>query len=714
MFQIIEKILSRIAFTFIMIGVIFAIVWHTFIIEIEKINFLHEYTPPVATCLYDQDFKKLRELSWEKRYYMPIEKIPRKLILAFLSAEDKHFFQHFGIDIFGLARAFLENTFKRSWKKPLGASTITQQVAKNMVVGNQHSFERKIAEAITALAMEYSFTKEYILQLYLNEIYLGKRAYGVVAAAQAYFHKSVDDLTLSECAFLATLPKAPSNYSKQKALERRNWVIGRLYEDGHITKEEAILARNDPLTIDQRSDQKDLDYFSEQIRRDLLSIFGEQQLYSEGLRVFTTQKRDYQEAAENALKAGLLIVDKQLGYRGPIVQYELSAPIKEDTWSESDLCQSLKKIPRMLRGWQVAMVIDVHPKTKDLKLGTANGKIIKMPPKGYAWTKTIPNLGDIILIQQKDQTVVLQQFPEVTGGIIVMDPQTGAVLGMSGGFDAQLSHFNTVTQAKRQPGSCFKPFVYMAALEKGYTGESIIQDAPIEIYLGPKLGYYTPKNFTKRSYGPTPMRVGIELSRNQMTIQLAINIGMKSISDVAMRFGVCEHEYNELAVCLGAAETTLLNLATAYGMIANGGRKITPHFIDLVQDNLGKIIYAHDCNFYQIVQDQPHMFDNRDIIASESVCQNMSDFLKGVVTRGTARRLLPTLEKKNIEFCAKTGTTNDYKDAWCVGYTKNLKDKNVVIGVFVGYPAPKSMGEGATGSKIALPIIDIFLNHVQF
>ncbi|CAO5675238.1 MAG: Penicillin-binding protein 1A [Holosporales bacterium] len=712
MFQIIEKIISKIAFTFIILGVLAAIVWHTFVGELEKVHFLHEYAPPISSCLYDQDFKKLRELSWEKRYFIRLEKIPKKLILAFLSAEDKHFFHHFGLDILGLTRAFLENTFKRNWKNPLGASTITQQVAKNMVVGNQHSFERKISEALTALAMEYSFTKEHILELYLNEIYLGKKAYGVVAAAQAYFNKAIDDLSLSECAFLATLPKAPSNYSKEKALERRNWVIGRLYEDGHITKEEAILARNDPLTIDQRTDQKDLDYFSEQIRRNLLSLFGEQQLYSEGLRVFTTQKKHYQDAAEQALQTGLLNIDKELGYRGPIVQCELPPHIDDDRWHGSDICRSLKKIPCVIKQWQVAMVLDINPKTKDLKLGTAKGHIIKMPPKGYAWTKTIPNIGDIILIEQKDKSITLQQLPEITGGIIVMDPKTGAVLAMSGGFDARLSHFNTVTQAKRQPGSCFKPFVYMAALEKGYTGNSIIDDAPIEIYLGPNLGYYTPQNITKKSYGPTPMRVGIEQSRNQMTIQIALKIGMKSVSDVALRFCVCEQEYNELAVCLGAAETTLLNLATAYGMIANGGKKIIPHFIDLIQDNTGKIIYAQDCNFYQVIQDQPRMFDNREVIIQESVCSDMSDFLKGVVTRGTARRLLPTLEKKNIEFCAKTGTTNDYKDAWCVGYTKNLKHKNFVIGVFVGYPIPKSMGEGATGSRIALPIIDLFLRHI--
>ncbi|CAO5674196.1 MAG: Penicillin-binding protein 1A [Holosporales bacterium] len=751
------KIITRLSFFCIVLGYFCYLVYLIFSKEVEKVAFLNDYKPPISTHVYDKNLQKIRDISWENRQYVAIDNIPKKLINAFIAAEDKHFYSHPGIDLFGIMRALLENSVKKSWgKKPIGASTITQQLAKNVVVGNQQSFERKINEALTAIAIEYSFSKMRILELYLNEIYLGKKSYGVLAAALAYFNKDLNALSLSECAYLASLPKAPANYDivkdQQKALERKNWVLYRLLQDNMITQEEYDTAKADNLdsTI-VHLDQNDFDYFSEQIRRDLLEKFGEHQLYGEGLSVITTADSTLQKIAEHVLKKRLLILDKERGYRGALVHIDSNEDLKDvkktADFLGTDLFKTFKKLshPMGAEGWLMAVVLNVPKNNDPVIIGLKDGRILKLMPFGYAWVKKIVQneevsflpktkedifkVGDVILINQLAQKIYLEQLPELTGGLVVMDVETGAVLAMSGGFDPKMSHFNVVTQAKRQPGSCFKPFVYMAALEEGYTANSIIDDAPVEIFLGPGLGFYKPQNITKKSYGPSPLRVGIEQSRNQMTINLALKIGMRSISDVAKRFGIYDEDHKEWSTCLGSLETTMLKLTAAYAMIANGGKKITPHFISSIYDQLGKMIYSADISIFPILEDsqiivpfnddilsqktKPTLFDNRLNVIDEGITLAMCDFLTGAVEHGTARALKGTLVNKKIQFCAKTGTTNDYKDAWCIGFTKNLQgSNNIVIGAFIGYPIPQSMGNNGQGSRVSLPLINDFLKEM--
>ncbi|MBP9752530.1 MAG: PBP1A family penicillin-binding protein [Proteobacteria bacterium] len=753
------KIITRLSFVSVILGYFCYLVYFILSEEVKKVVFLNDYKPPVSSHLYDKDLQKIRDISWEQRQYIAINAIPQKLIKAFIAAEDKHFYNHPGIDIFGIIRALLENSIKRSWgKKPIGASTITQQLAKNVVVGNQHSLERKIEEALTAVAIEYSFSKQKILELYLNEIFLGRKSYGVLAAAISYFNKDLNSLTLSECAYLASLPKAPGNYdiikNREKALERKNWVLLRLYQDCMITKQEYEEAREDDLDsiIVANQDKNDLDYFSEQIRRDLLKHFGEHQLYGEGLTVITTQDFKLQKIAENVLKNHLLFLDKERGYRGPLVHIDMEDDLlnlkKREDFFKTKHFESFKKLipPFGTQGWLLGIVLKVPAKNTDAVLiGLKGERILKLSPSGFSWVKKIIHnndesiivknssdifkVGDVVLINQKGQKNYLEQLPELTGGLLIMDAETGAVLAMSGGFDPKMSHFNVVTQAKRQPGSCFKPFVYLAALEEGYTGNSIIDDAPIEIYLGPGQGYYKPQNITRQSYGPSPLRVGLEQSRNQMTINLALKIGMRSISDVAKRFGIYDVNHKEWSICLGAGETTMLKLTAAYAMIANGGKKITPHFISSIYNNSGESVYEPEMGVVSVCTHKekiapfnkdtfsltlkPTLFDNRLNVIDKDVANAMCSFLKGAVEKGTARALKGITTVKKIDFCAKTGTTNDYKDAWCIGFTQNLEKKNnIVIAAFVGFPIPESMGKNGVGSRSALPMIQTFLKEM--
>lgn len=699
-----------------------------------------DYQPHLVTRVYDKNASQITEISWEKRLYTPLYKIPKRIISAFLAAEDKHFYSHPGIDIFGLIRAVIDNTLRNSWgNRPSGASTITQQVVKNIIVGNARSFKRKISEALTAILIETHLTKDEILEIYLNEIYLGAKSYGVLAAAQTYFNKTLDELTIEECAYLAALPKAPSSYDpvrhKAKALDRRNWVISRMYEDGYITKKEQSAAKSTDLITMKNNEENLYDYFSEQVRRDLLEQFGEQGVYGEGLSVHTTQDPELQAITENVLHDGLLKLDRKRGFRGPITHLELEEnklPLTQEEWHKSDLRESLNMLlaQSTYKKWPLAIILKTLP-TYNL-VGLSDGRIMKLSSYG-SWgenseasmTEVIHlSVGDIIFVEPVGNgTVTLQQVPELTGGIIIMHPDTGAVLAVAGGFDARATQFNSATQALRQPGSCFKTFVYMVGLEKGYKGNTIIDDKEVNIYLGPGLGYYRPKNISKRSYGPTPMRVGLEKSRNQMTVHLAQMVGMEAVGKMAKRFGLYDKVYKEYSLSLGAGETTLLKLTAAYAMIANGGRKIAPHFISNVQDKNGKQIYRQEQDFFAVYQSdqliaeygeqgRPSIFDNRPEIIKQSVLHEIVDFLKGAVMRGTAVRLVPVCEKRKIDFCAKTGTTNDCKDAWIVGFTKNLGVKNVVIGIFIGYPQPQSMGEHATGSRIALPFMHDLLKQI--
>ncbi|HCU07217.1 MAG TPA: penicillin-binding protein [Holosporales bacterium] len=699
-----------------------------------------DYQPHLVTRVYDKNASQITEISWEKRLYTPLYKIPKRLISAFLAAEDKHFYKHPGIDILGLLRAVIDNTLRSAWRnRPSGASTITQQVVKNIIVGNARSFKRKISEALTAILIENHLNKDEILEIYLNEIYLGAKSYGVLAAAQTYFNKTLNELTIEECAYLAALPKAPSSYDpmrhKAKALDRRNWVISRMYEDGYITKQELIAAKSTDLITVKNNEENLYDYFSEQVRRDLLEQFGEQGVYGEGLSVHTTQDPELQALTESVLHDGLLKLDRKRGFRGPITHLELeenNIPVTQEEWDKSDLRDTLIMLLEQstYKKWPLAIILKILP-TYNV-VGLSNGRIMKLSSYGN-WGENAEtsntelihlSIGDIVFVEPiENDRVTLQQVPELTGGIVIMHPDTGAVLAVAGGFDAKSTQFNAATQALRQPGSCFKPFVYMAGLEKGYKGDTIIDDKEVNIYLGPGLGYYKPQNISKVSYGPTPMRIGLEKSRNQMTVHLAQMVGMQAVGEMAKRFGLYDKVYKDFSLSLGAGETTLLKLTAGYAMIANGGKKVTPHFISTVKDKNNTQIYQHEQGLLPVYQadqliteydhsNKPSVFDNRTEIVTQSASREMISFLRGAVLRGTAIRLVPLCEKRKIDFCAKTGTTNECKDAWIIGFTQNLGSENLVIGVFIGHPQPQSMGEYATGSKIALPFMHDLLKKI--
>jgi penicillin-binding protein 1A len=651
---------------------------------------LKTYDPPALTKVYSAHGYPYREFAKERRIFVPIHEIPLLLIQAFLVAEDKNFFYHCGIDIYGMARAALINTVTANWhNRPAGASTITQQVAKNFLVGADRSFDRKIKEAIMAIRLESSLPKIKILELYLNQIYLGNGAYGVAAAAETYFNKNLKDLSLSEIAFIAAMPKAPSFYPSEKELHRaktrRDWVIFRLFEEGIITEESLKEAQKHPIELSGRNFLlAEAPYFSEEIRRLLIQRYGRKAFNKGGWTVFSTIDLTLQKKADAALKKGLIAYDRRHGWRGPIAHL--------DTLDLNQL-SSLKK-PAGLGNWKLALVLEVS--SNQCKIGFADKTTANLSFEASSWAfpalKTL-SIGDVIPVSPANESssvYQLEQIPLVSGALVVMDPVTGKIRALSGGYDFEITQFNCATQAHRQPGSAFKPFVYMAALERGLHPETVILDAPFSVNLGGKLGIYAPKNITGRYYGPTPLRVGIEQSRNVMTIRLAHHIGMRRVESVAKRFGIVDKLPMQLAMALGAAETTVLRLTAGYAMIANGGRSVRPVFIEQIYDRHHNLIYQH------IPEPERQLIDPH-------VIQHMTDMLKGVIERGTAKRL----QSLGIPVYGKTGTTNDYKDAWFVGFTQDL-----VVGVFVGFSSPKTLGEGETGGRVAVPIFEEFMKDV--
>ncbi|RZI46290.1 penicillin-binding protein 1A [Candidatus Finniella inopinata] len=569
-------------------------------------DYLTDYQPPQASRLFANNYQLIKEYAVERRFFKPLNQMPPRLIQAFLAAEDRNFYYHFGLDFSGLLRAVLTNTLKKSWQnRPLGASTITQQVAKNFLVGNEASFKRKIKEAVISIRLELSLPKNRILELYLNQVYLGRGSYGVTAAAQAYFGKSLDDLSLEECAFLAALPKAPSIYDREseakKVQGRRDWVLDRMLQEGAITIQNCRVAQGTLVTILKPEPlSHNADYFAEETRRQLQFSLGRSDLSTAGLNVFTTLDPDLQTIAHESLQQGLLAYDPT------------------------------------------------------------------------------------------------QITPEVSGGIVVMEAETGNVLALSGGFDFFKSQFNCATQAWRQTGSAFKPIVYLSALEQGYTPETLIHDGPVKINLGRGLGYYQPKNFTRKYYGLCPLRIGIEQSRNAMTVKLAQQIGMEPIQRMAARLGVISHLPNQLSMALGAGETTLLRMTTAYCMIVNGGKKMRPLFFHKIENHLGETIFEPDQGPEENVLDA-------------GLADEMTDMLRSVVHRGTGRRLSYLAEKYQMDIGGKTGTTNDCFDAWFIGFIKQPMGPTLVIGIFVGFLKPKSLGRHGTGSRVALPIFENFV-----
>lgn len=690
---------------------------------------LADYQPPVMTRLYAGDGRLITEYAIQKRVFVPINAIPRRVIDAFLSAEDKSFYTHPGLDFTGLARAVLVNLKNLgSDRRPIGASTITQQVAKNFLLTNEVSYERKVKEAILALRIENTFSKDYILELYLNEIYLGYGSHGVAAAAMNYFNKSLDQLTVAEVAYLAALPKAPNNYHplkrRQAALDRRNWVISRMLEDGHITREQADRAWQADLVTHSRDETQFVqggEYFAEEVRREIVETFGEDQLYKGGLAVRTTLEPEYQRLAQKALRDGLEDYDRRHGWRGPVTQID-----QGEGWAA--VLAQVTPPAGMPVEWELAVVLDAD---RDARIGLAGERTATIAYEDLSWARewregqrvgptpakaaAVLAPGDVVMVEAVtgedgepvEGRYALRQIPDANGALVALDPHTGRVLAMAGGWSIEASEFNRATQAKRQPGSAFKPFVYLSALEQGYTPATLILDAPFVYDQGPGLPKWKPKNYSGEYYGPSTLRTGIEKSRNLMTVRLAQAVGMDVIARQAENFGIDEDFPELLAASLGAGETTVLNLTTAYAMLANGGKRVTPTLVDRIQDRTGKTIYKHDAracanceNVFWTGQSIPDIPDQREQITDPLSVYQIVHIMEGVIQRGTGVRL----RDLGVPMAGKTGTTNDSVDTWFMGFTPDL-----VVGVFVGFDEPKSLGGKETGSRTALPIFKDFM-----
>jgi penicillin-binding protein 1A len=671
---------------------------------------LADYEPPVTTRVYAGDGSLIAEFAREQRVYMPAAAIPDRVKQAFLSAEDKGFYEHGGIDAMGILRAQAANVINVFRGRRLqGGSTITQQVAKNMLLTSDRTITRKIKEAFLAERLEKAFSKDRILELYLNEIYLGQRSYGVAAAALNYFNKPLDQLTIAQAAYLGALPKAPGNYDprkhKDRALARRNWVIDRMAENGFITKEQAAAAQKEDLVVVDRlsGDQYVASaHFVEELRRKLAKDYGEKALYDGGLSVRSTLDVRLQIAAAAALRHGLDVYDRRHGWRGPLARA-----------SVGDIIQALDKVdnPPAASGWRKAMVTAASGKSVTVTL--ANGASGKLAAEDVAWAaarankKTQLSRGAIVYVQPlKGGGYALRQSPAVEGAIVALDPHTGRVLAMVGGYSFADSQYNRVTQAKRQPGSSFKPIVYAAALEYGLTPATLVEDAPFQI-MGADGKVYSPQNYEAGEFnGPSTLRFGIEKSRNAMTVRLAYEMGMEKIVDEGKKLGVYDDLMPVLAMSIGAGETTLMRLANAYASFVNGGKKVTPTLFDRVQDRTGKTVYradqrpCQDCNAPWAGQAPPAIPDDRPQVLDPITAYQITSMLEGVVQRGTGA----AVKAVGKPLAGKTGTTNDYKDAWFIGFSPDL-----VAGVWIGFDQPKSLGDGETGGALAAPVFRDFM-----
>ncbi len=725
-------VIFSLAITGLIVGVaIFVLILFYYSQDLPEFKQLGNYKPPIITRVHTSDGKLMAEFSTQRRIFIPIGEVPNNVKEAFISAEDKNFYTHKGIDPFGILRAIRTNLANiKTGKRLVGASTITQQVAKNFLLSNEVSYERKIKEAILALKLEKAFTKNQILELYLNEIYLGQGTYGVAAASINYFGKSLDKLTLEEAAYLAALPKAPNNYHPVRkydaAIARRNWVLLRMFENGYINEEDYKTAKAAKLlTIKNTTNvYTNASYFAEEVRRQIIAQYGDKSLYEDGLTVQTSLDPKLQAIAKKALRNGLVAYDRRHGkHRKHIAKIK---NIKK--WKEK-----LNKIPIPVgaEDWQLAVVLSSNEKLA--KVGFKDGNTAVITFNKVKWARKrissfkmgaeitavsqILKVGDVILTEFSGEKLEngtkiyhYRQIPEVQGGLIAMDPHTGRVLAIVGGFSYEISEFNRATQAQRQPGSAFKPFVYLKALEKGYTPATLILDAPFVLDQGGNLGKWRPSNYSKKFYGYTPLRIGIEKSRNLMTVRLAHQLGMNEIAEIAKRLNVIENMPEVLSMALGAGETTLLKMVAAYSSIVNGGKKIYPSFIDRIQDRDGKTIFKTDtrpCSKCgplidwkgQAVPDIP---DIREQVLSPQNAYQMVSIMEGVVKRGTGIRL----KSLNRPLAGKTGTTNEEKDAWFIGYTPDL-----VVGVYVGFDNPRPMGKKETGSRVAVPIFKEFVEE---
>ncbi|MFZ2869383.1 penicillin-binding protein 1A [Zavarzinia sp.] len=686
------------------------------------------YEPPVTTRLHAGDGSLLAEYARERRLFVPIAQIPPRVIGAFLSAEDKNFYEHGGIDFSGVMRAVFTNLrHLGSDRRPVGASTITQQVAKNFLLGNEVSYGRKVREAILTFRIERTFSKDRILELYLNEIYLGMGSYGVAAAALNYFDKPLDQLNIAEMAYLAALPKAPSNYHPVRqhdaAIKRRNWVLDRMYEDGRITREQWEEAKASPLTVrdPSQSTTTSADYFAEEVRREIASLYGEQSLYEGGLSVRTSIDPTMQAIADKVLRRGMIDYDRRHGWRGPITRVSIAG----GSWLEA--LRATPTPPGLvvpgIEGWRLAVVTAVGAKAAEIGLVDGSRGTIAMSELTWARPTTagqgvgaaprgpsdVLAVGDIIAVEAlaTQGTFGLRQIPNVGAAFVALDPHTGRVLAMVGGWSYGESQFNRATQALRQPGSTFKPFVYATALESGLTPSTLVEDGPFTADQGPGLPPWRPANYGHDYLGPITLRVALEKSRNLVTARLAYYIGMDKVKALAERFGVVTDLPPYLAMSLGAGETTLMRMTAAYGQFVNGGKKITPSLIDRIQDRRGRTVFKHDMRTCEGCgptsyngQPPPAVPDNRPEVIDAGTAYQMVSLLQGVVERGTGGKVRAV----GKPLAGKTGTSNDSKDVWFIGFSPDL-----VAGVFFGFDQPRTLGGKETGGSVASPVFRDFM-----
>lgn len=711
------------------VGGVFFILFY-FGSDLPDYSALAKYDPPIVTRAYASDGRLLAEFAFEKRVFVPIESVPPLVIHAFISAEDKNYYKHPGIDFYGVLRAVADN-ITHPGRRMKGASTITQQVAKNFLLKEEveaekgdivAKFSRKIKEAILSFRIEQAMTKDKILELYLNQIYLGARSYGVAAASLEYFNKPLDELTIEEAAFLASLPKAPSDYDPEKhyqdALDRRNgYVLKEMQENGYITKAEMEAARLVPIKTVKRDQTQYVNhpYFAEEVRRKLLELYGEKGLYEGGLIARTTMVPEYQEIAEQSLRDGLIAYDQRHGLHSDKIAHIDNL----NEWHDA-----LVKVQEPPGTGNLMLAVILESGDKDARIGLRNGKEGVITYNKMKWASTkgktpaktsdLLKKGDVWLVEDsgekdKERTVYwLRQIPAVSGGIMVMDPHTGRIFALAGGFSFEMSWFNRATQAVRQPGSAFKPFVYLAGLEANFTPATLILDAPFVLDQGPGMPKWSPQNYSEDYNGPTTMRQGLEKSRNLMTVRLANYVGMDKVVDICNKFGVIDNLKPLLSMSIGAGETTLIRMVTAYSSFVNGGKKVEPTMIDRVQDRHGKTIFTHDkrpCENCGPVtpwnqQEAPVIPDNREQIADPRNMYQIVSMLEGVVQRGTAT-LLKSLGRP---VAGKTGTTNDSKDTWFIGFTPDL-----IVGAYVGFDDPKPMGGKETGGHVAAPIVKEFM-----
>ena len=722
---LINLILSLITLGVVGIVVGLGLFWY-FGQDLPDYSQLEKYNPPVVTRIHAGDGTLFAEYAHEKRIFIPINAIPKKVIKTFLAVEDKNFFDHPGLDWTGIIRASVANgiNFFRNRGRTMGGSTITQQVAKNFLLTSERTLTRKIKEAILSLRIERTFSKEKILELYLNEIYLGSGTYGVGSAALHYFHKSLNELTAAECAYIAGLPKAPSKYHPDKnyqaALKRRDWVIHRMFEEKIIAQAEALEAINTPLKLNPRKTSViETNYFAEHVRQDVIQRYGENTFYQGGLSVRTTLNSRLQKLADSILRKGLIRYDRRFGWRGPIKNISLEA------WEDT-----LKNMPPPagLSPWKLAVVLEVQP--HEVHIGLKDGTRGSIPLSHMTWAKhhfigettgypqtgddiksaeEVLNVGDVVAVSPaQGNTFSLEQIPEVNGALIALDPHTGRILAMNGGYRFKHSQFNRAIQARRQLGSAFKPIVYAAALEKGYTPRRTVLDAPIVIDIS-EGNTWKPQNITKKTYGVVTVREALEKSYNLALIRIAQDIGMGSVEEMSKRLGLCDGLSHDLANVLGAGETTLIRSVGAYASFVNGGKKVTPIFIDRIQDRHGKNIYHNATKFCDACkkapwQNQlaPTLEDTRKRVLDPIHAYQITSMLEGCVKRGTSKRA--AVPGYNVG--GKTGTSSNYNDTWFVGFSPDL-----VVGVIVGFDSPKSLGRFQTGATVAAPIFADFMKE---